>query len=252
MNSLLIGNADKTKRLLQLAQQPFLLIDDGELCDAFLREFPRATLFDIAHHTFNPLQQGIDYKGARDFATAIYGEKDLMTYRDGKRALTRILLQSPRLDKLTEVNHKGTPDALDTIDDLLLSPVLRRVLCNPTNFSFKGSMIAKIDRAEVGDFDAFVLAVLLVQQFRKQVIVPDFGFYARDFHTSLIRENRLVASLNSLSEVSAPMQQALLGIKSKTIYRTTSDDAKRLIVYTKHQEPNILTRQEGTEYTVGE
>jgi hypothetical protein len=79
MNSLLIGNADKTKRLLQLAQQPFLLIDDGELCDAFLREFPRATLFDIAHHTFNPLQQGIDYKGARDFATAIYGEKDLMT-----------------------------------------------------------------------------------------------------------------------------------------------------------------------------
>jgi hypothetical protein len=243
MNSLLIGNADKTKRLLQLAQQPFLLIDDGEVCAAFLSAFPRAGLFDIAHQTFNPLQQGIDYKGARDFANAIYGEKDLMTYRDAKRALTRMLLQSPRLDKLREVNHKGTSDALDTIDDLLLSPVLRRVLCNPTNFSFKGSLVAKIDRAELGDFDAFVLAILLVEQFAAQVIVPDFGFYARDFHTSLIRENRLVASLNSLSEVSAPMQQALLGIKSKTIYRTTPEDAQRLILYSKHTEPKILSQE---------
>jgi hypothetical protein len=88
-----------------------------------------------------------------------------------------------------------------------------------------------------------VLTTLLVKQFSGLAIFPDFGFYGRDFHTSLIRENRLVASLNSLSEVSAPMQQALLGIKSKTIYRTTPADAQHLILYSKHTEPKILSQE---------
>jgi hypothetical protein len=39
------------------------------------------------------------------------------------------------------------------------------------------------------------------------------------------------------------MQQALLGIKSKTIYRTTPADAQHLILYSKHTEPKILSQE---------
>jgi hypothetical protein len=251
MNALLIGNADKTERLLQIAQPPFLLIDDGPIADAFLETFPRAKLFDPTVHSFNPLR-GMDYKRARDFAAAVYtaspqGENTL-TVRNGKRALTRLLLDNPgRLDHLKS-SGEADAEALATIEDLLLSPVLRRVLCNPTNFSFKGSVVARIDRAELGDFDAFVLASLLIGQYQGQVIVPDFGFYGRDFYTAFIRQNRLTAALTSLSEVPPKLQQALLGIKDKTIYRTTLEDAERLIIYTKHTEPRNIVGLEGDEF----
>ena len=146
-----------------------------------------------------------------------------MTYRDGKRALTRMLLNAQRLDHLPQINHKGCQDARDTMDDLLLSPVLKQALCGKGQFSFKPrrKIVARLNRAELGDFDARILGTLLIGQFQGQVIVPDGGFYLRDIHTSLIRQNRLIAGLNSLSETSPALQQALLGIKHKIVYRTT-------------------------------
>lgn len=251
MNSLLIGDADKTERLLQITTGSFLLIDDGPVADAFLENFPRAKLFDPTVHNFNPLR-GMDYKRARDFAAALYiaspqGENTL-TVRNGKRVLTRLLLDNPTsLDSLKS-SREADQEALATIDDLLLSPVLKRVLCNPTNFSFKGQIVARIDRAQLGDFDAFVLASLLIGQYQGQVIVPDFGFYGRDFHTTLMRQNRLTAGLTFLSETSPKLQQALLGIKDKTVYRTTLEDAERLIIYTKHTEPRNIVGLEGDEF----
>jgi hypothetical protein len=45
---------------------------------------------------------------------------------------------------------RGDEEVNGMIDDLLASPVLRRVLCNPTNFSFNPRSLirAKIDRVE--------------------------------------------------------------------------------------------------------
>src|ERR1700735_26576 len=73
--------------------------------------------------------------------------------------------------------------------------VLRRVLCNPMNFSFNSNSViqARIDRAELGDFDALVLGLLLVSHAKGQVVVGDFGFYGRDIHSRLIREEQLIA-----------------------------------------------------------
>jgi hypothetical protein len=236
MNSLLIGNADKTEKLLQIPKRNFLLIDDGEIADAFLMEYPRARVFDPDLHSFNPLKN-IDYRGARNFAATVYTASpegtNTLTVRNGKRQMAKhILLNPTRLDKLhIKSKDPALIEVLATIEDLLLSPVLTKVLCQPTNFSFKGSIVAKIDRAKFGDFDAFILASLLIGQFKGQIIVPDFGFYGRDIHTSLIRENRLTAGLNSLSECSTTLQQALLGIKDKTVYRTSLEDAQRLVPY---------------------
>jgi hypothetical protein len=241
MNKLAIGLEGKSLHFLP-AKQGFLLIDDGPLIDIFLERYPRAKLFDPTVHSFNPLK-GIDYRRARDLAAAVYtaspqGENTL-TVRNGKRALTKLLLaNTTRLDRLEiDIADPGEVEARATIDDLLLSPVLTNVLCKTTNFSFRGgnppsSVVAKIDRAQLGDFDAFVLASLLIGQSKGQVIVPDFGFYGRDFHTALIRQNRLTAGVNFLQELTLPLQQAVLSMQDKTLCRLTREDAERLIFYT--------------------
>jgi hypothetical protein len=252
MNQLLIGIADKTERFIQLTKQPFLLLDDGPIADAFLASFPRAKLFDPAQHSFNPLKD-IDYKRARDFAAAVYtaspqGENTL-TVRNGKRSLAKMLLGATRLDELPTTTDAGGIEAQETIDDLLLSPVLRSVLCKGKQFPLnRGSVVARLNRAAIGDFDAFVLGSLLVQQFQGLVIVPDFGFYGRDFYTSLIRQNRLSLGLEFLSELTPRLQQLVLSIKDKTIYRTTREDAERLVFYTRHTEPRNITDLGEGEY----
>lgn len=247
-NHLLIGTAEKTQRLLDLARGNFILIDDGPIADAFLAKVPRAKLFDIASHSFNPLN-GIDYKRAREFAATVYTAspegKDTLTVRNGRRELARMLYEDrpPRLDKLT-AHHSiaGSEEAVTSVNDMLLSPALKSVLCGNRNFrAFRGKVVVKLDRAKIGDFDAFVLGSLLIGQSQGQVIVPDFGFYGRDFHTTLIRQNRLVAGLQYLSELPTKLQQAVLSIKDKTVYRTTREDAERLVFYTKHTEPRNIT-----------
>lgn len=233
-NHLLVGTADKTEQLLQFTRYGFLLIDDAP--DAFLEHFPRAKLFDPAVHSFNPLK-GMDYKRARDFTDTLYtaspeGENTL-TVRNGKRALMRLLLANPtRLDKLTgNTTDSAQAEALATIDDLLLSPVLRRVLCNPTNFSFKGSVVARLNRAELGDFDAFILASLLIGQSKGHIIIPDFGFYGCPLHLSLIRQNRLTAGVRYLAELEPKLRQAMLTIDEKRGQGTTYEDAVVLASY---------------------
>src|SRR5471032_1529687 len=119
------------------------------------------------------------------------------------------------------------------IDDILMSPVLRRVLCNPTNFSFnpKSAIVAKISRKELGDLDALVLGLLLMSQAQGQIIVPDLGFYGRDFHSRLIREERLIAGVNYLDELSGGLRKSVLLIDDKVPSGTTVEDAEELAKY---------------------
>jgi hypothetical protein len=130
----------------------FLLIDDEA------RDIPRSREIDPTKHSFNPLK-GVDYKRARELAELFYtispqGDKTL-TVRNGKRAHLKALLKADRLDRVKAA--KGDEEVSALIDDMLISPVLRRVLCNPTNFSFnpKSAIVAKISRNELGDFDSW-------------------------------------------------------------------------------------------------
>ena len=55
MNSLLIGTGDKLKDFVELAEPPFIFIDDdGPIADAFIERF-RPRVFDPTKHSFNPL-----------------------------------------------------------------------------------------------------------------------------------------------------------------------------------------------------
>jgi hypothetical protein len=118
---------------VELPKGGYLLIDDE------VPDIPRARMFDVTKHSFNPLK-GIDERRAQEIADVLYtiypqGEQTL-TVRNGKRSLAPALLEAERLDKM-----KGDEEVSGLIDDILFLPVLRRVLCNPTNFSFKPNSV---------------------------------------------------------------------------------------------------------------
>lgn len=248
MNILVVGNSEKSEHILQRLDltRPFLIVDDGPLIEALKKPLLEATPTpnkrklvwpDFSHDSFNPLE-GMTYLKARSLATTLYtaspqGENTL-TVRNGKRALTRILLENPkRLDKLRISAAKmdaGTSEAMDTIKDMLLSPVLGRVFCNKPTIPKRASIIARIDRAEFGDFDAFILANLLINQFEGQVIVPDGGFYLRDHHSLLIRQDRLMAGANYFGELPERLRKALLPVAIPA-GQCTWEDAETLADY---------------------
>jgi len=236
MNAIVIG-ADKAPLLDCVPSSGFLFIDDGPLIDALpLPPRRKVTYFDASKHHLNPLN-GMDYRRAREFVSvmgAVFPEgKDTLTRKNSDFVLLNALLgKTTRLDKLLKQSKDpAAQDAYQKIETLMLSPVLRSVLCRPTNFSLRGIVLARLDRAVLGDFDAFVLASLLISQFEGQVIVPDFGFYGREHHISLIRQDRLVAGVTTLSELSAPLRQALLTIPEKIASRATYEDAEILARY---------------------
>lgn len=232
MNHITIGMGDTTDFLLEHAKPPFLLIDDGPVADDFAAQFPKAQQFDLTTDSFNPLK-GMNYKRARDFVSTLYSAspegENTLTVRNGKRALMRLLMAGQaRLDRLK--GHHD-PEAVAMIDDLLLSPVLKNVLCNPTNVSFKKSLIVRLDRAELGDFDAFVLGLIFIGHHKGQVIVPDFGFYGRDQHISLIRQGRLLAGVRFLSDLTVALRQTVMLVADKVPSQCTWEDAEALARY---------------------
>lgn len=235
MNALILGS-HKEPILNHLPDQ-YLFIDDGTLIDKLtIPERKKVTIFDPEAHSFNPLKD-IDYRKACEFVNvldAIFPEgADTLTKRYSNFIILRELLNKPKsLDTLIE-QSKETMDAYQKIQTLLLSPVLERVLNHKTNMSFKGTIIARLDRAVLGDFDCFVLANLLISQYAGPVVIPDFGFYACKFHTSLIRQNRLIAGLNYFDEVPSFKSQLLM-IDNKIGSHCTPDDAKLLALYAGH------------------
>jgi hypothetical protein len=222
MNKLFIG---LTKTVEPAARGLFI---NDEVFD-----IPRARIFDPTKHSFNPLKN-MDYRKARALADILYtaapqGDNTL-TVRNGKRSLLKALMAATRLDKI-----HGDEEVTGMIEDLLQSPVLTRVLCQATNFSFNPNslILARINRAELGDFDSLILGLFLIEHFKGQVVVPDLGFYGRDVHVSLIREQRLIAGVNFLSELPLKLRNNILLVEDKIGSGATFDDAETLANYAR-------------------
>jgi hypothetical protein len=234
MNALIVGtNKDP---ILDHLPDTFLLIDDGPLIDAINIPPRRAvTIFDPAIHSFDPLK-GMTYRRARDFIAvldAVFPEgESTLTRKNANFVMLDALLKKPkRLDALIPAKADSAyVDARQKIQTLLFSPILKNVLTRPTNISFKGIVLAKLNRAEHGDFDCFVLANLLIAQYKASVVIPDFGFYACPPHHDLLRQGRLIAGINSFDEVPS-FKQTLLLLQNKTASRCSADDAKQLALY---------------------
>lgn len=230
MNTLIIG-ANKEPIKDHIPNDGFLLIDDGPFVDHVLKT-RTAREFLPERDCFDPLRD-MTYKKAREFVSvldAIFPEgESTLTRRYSNFVLLEALLSQPRSLETLVPKTKDTLDAYQKIQTLLLSPVLKRVLESNT-FSMKGTIVARLDRASLGDFDCFVLGNLLIASYPGRVIVPDFGFYAHKGHSSLLRQNRLTAGVTTFDEVPDLRNQLLL-IEDKRGSRCTPEDAALLALY---------------------
>jgi len=183
-------------------------------------------------HSFNPLK-GITYTQARILADVLYtaypqGENTL-TVRNGRRELLQAMLTTTSFKKIT-----GSQEITDMIQDILVSPVLYNVFCgSKRTFSFKdnGAIFARINRAELGDFDALILGLVLMSFYKGQLIVPDFGFYGREAHSNLIRQDRLLAGVRYLDELPLRLKRHVLLIKDIEAHGVLYEDAITLAAY---------------------
>lgn len=231
MNKLHVGFS----KSVELPKGSFLFIDDE------VPKHPKAKVFDPLKHGFNPLRQ-MDKKKARELADVLYtvspqGENTL-TVRNGRRALAEALAGAKRLDDIRVRSEiKGVKEEVEgMIGELLFTDVLRDALCSENDFAFTGKntkVFARINRAEMGEFDSLVLGLFLMAHFKGQLVVPDFGFYGREAHVSLIREKRLIAGVNSLSELAPKLRHNILLIEEKVAKGTTLEDAETLAAYAK-------------------
>jgi hypothetical protein len=229
MNKLFVG----LSKHVELPKGSFLFIDDE------VPAHPKAKVFDPLKHSFNPLRN-LDKKRARELADVLYtvspqGENTL-TVRNGRRALAVALADAKRLDELqVRSDIKGVKEEVEgMIGELLFTDVMRGVLCSENDFGFTGKntkVFARLNRAELGEYDALILGLFLMAQFKGQIVLPDGGFYLREAHVSLIRENRLIAGVNTLQELSPKLRQNILLIPEKIASGATFDDAETLAGY---------------------
>jgi hypothetical protein len=198
-------------------------------------DISRARRFDPTIHSFNPLQQ-LTYRKANelvDIFDALFARGDSTLTKDtGLDCIAEALDGTPTsLDTLIEwpdnKSSTGHHWAYGKVRRLMRSPILHHMLCSPTNFSFKDSstILARVNRAELGDFDALAIGLFLMAHYKGQVVVPDFGFYGRDTHVSLIRENRLIAGVRFLDELPHHLRRSVLGIDHKVVAGALYDDA---------------------------
>lgn len=244
MNRFIVGLGDQTPHLR--TKQGFLLIDGGAIANHFLQSFKRAVVFDPHVHRFNPLPMN-DVQ-AQEFADIVFGEEGAgtLTVRNGKDALIDLLMKAKRLDNLGAGRSDAHKEAQAAIDRLLRSPLLRKILCgtDDNRFSFRRgrSIVARLDPTDpaLGRHNAKILAALLIFQFKGQVIIPDFGRYARVFHTTLADEKRLMAGVKTLSQIRKRNYEELLDtclLMERIGTRCTYDDAVELAKYDCDEPP---------------
>lgn len=231
MNVLVLGS-DKTDTLTEIVndlREPYLLIHRGEITPTIPKR-RKVTYFDYRQHSLDILKH-ITYIRALDFISAewkaIPGGPTTLTKDYSQTATLAWLLDKPTsFYEFPRASREvlGSADAENKIKRILLSPVLSRVLTNPTNFSLHGIVVVRLNRAELGDFDCLMLGNLLASMYEGQVIITDYGFYGHN--TTLITQDRLIAGLNYLDET--PLKNDLLLIKEKIPVHCLPEDAEVL------------------------
>jgi hypothetical protein len=224
MNALFVG----TKNNIKIPKKGIFLFIDDEVPN-----IPLAQTFDPRHHSLDPLRN-ITKHQARELAEVLYTlapeGNTTLAVRNGRRDLAPALFEADRFDRIKSDNEEV--EAM--VKDILFLPVLNEVLCGKKDiFALKRHtvVLARLNRAEIGDFAARVLGFILINMFKGQIVVPDFGFYGRDIHIGLVRENRLIAGVRYLDELPLQLRRAVLTIPSPEAHGALHEDAELLARY---------------------
>jgi hypothetical protein len=234
MKRIFIGS----KRKIELPKRGYLFIGDE------VPDVPQARVFDPTKDSFN-LLKALDYRKSCEivdgFDAAFDRGDGTLTKDTGLDFIAECLEAKPKtLRQLVPIPDKGASPghiwAYNKVRRILRSPVLSAALCNqsPPAFSFntRSVILARINRAELGDFDALLLGLFLMAQYKGQLVIPDFGFYARDAHASLLRgDGRIIARVDTLEELPRNLRQNVLLIKDKVASGATYEDAELLAKY---------------------
>lgn len=206
----------------------------------------RAQVFDPARHNFNPLTttglSDIDcYRRRTSFVETIdllFPRGDSTLTKDtGLEFIAQRLEENPDTlrDLIPKPDRASTPAhiwAYNRIQRILRSPVLSQVFCRPKQFDFSGVVLARINRAELTDFDALVLGLFLINRCKGQIIIPAGEFYLRETHVNLVREDRLITGITSFASVPLHIRDALITVPDKYAALALYEDA--LIVANRH------------------
>lgn len=237
MNTLFVGSQ---RKIDPPKRGTYLFIADD------VPNVPSAQVFDPITHSLDPLNK-ISERQARDLAHAIYSAypegTSTLTVRNGRINLAPALLEADRFDLI-----KTEDEEIQRIkDDLLFLPVLKHALCGTKHvFALKRHtvVLARLNRKEIGEFPALILGLVLMTMFKGQIIVPDLGFFGRDIHTSLVRENRLIGGCDYLDQLPLHLRRSLLLLTDKdgagSLYRRVLyDDAVTLAKFAGLRPDNL-------------
>jgi len=215
----------------------YLLLDNGDVINKLF--FPKNWHIERLDFSKNRLDllKDITYERASLYADAFEasfpgGPTTLQKQESGIVFLESLVSEPKSLDTLIrkpkKTDSNGHHAAYGKMQRIFLSPVLSSFLSGPTNFSLSGVVLARLD-TRLTRFDRILLANILASAYPHQVIITDLGQYACDIHRTLLRENRLIAGVNSLAEV--PFQDELFSIEHKIGAKTTAKDAETLADY---------------------
>lgn len=256
MNILNVGKKTTDIILEQLLQlRSFLLVDGGPLIEQFIAHTRRKyTELDFTKDCFNPIAKMNDRRAddfIADLTVLIPEGAGTLTRKNSNHLIFKTLVQEkPRtLDKLlykllpTGPKDTDAKDAAQKIERILLYSVLKHVFLEPQTFSIRGILLARINRAELGDFTSQALAYFLISRYSGQVVIPAFGFYGHKGHLNLIGQNRLIAGVNYLSE--SDLRDDLLLMDAKIPAKCLYEDAVELA---KYNCPHLPGTNEYTAY----
>jgi hypothetical protein len=126
---------------------------------------------------------------------------------------------------------------------LLTSPTIRNIVGQQhSTFSLEKDkiIIANLDRAKLGQQTAFLLSSLLIARSRGPVYINDLGFLASEHLASLLPQERFTLSLRFLDELPKKLQQGVLTIEEKYVFKTNREDAERLAFYVGVMNPSMI------------
>jgi hypothetical protein len=118
---------------------------------------------------------------------------------------------------------------LSNFRTLFMNPLVRNIVGQTsTTINQADIVIANLDRATLGDDTARLLTALLMAHSRGHVVINDYGFIKAPLP---LPQERFTLSLNYLSELPTDLEQAVLGIDDKYVFKTTLRDAEVLKDY---------------------
>ena len=178
--------------------------------------------FDWQENAFNPFYK-LDYPrrcAIVDIFDALSPEgATTLTKQMGLDYIADVLETEPKNlqefdDRIPPPDKKSLPGhvwAYTKVRRIMRSPVLSKAL-GSQKFTFKKGSMNQVRVGGLVRFDALALSLFATSQFDGQIVIPEFTF-ARDFHTQLIDEGRLIAGVRRLSQLKGEVYDAAMSME---------------------------------------